>query len=63
VRVGDWKLIHWIEDDSVELFNVVNDLSEKTDLAAQQPDRVKDLRARLNAWRKETNANMPRPKK
>ncbi|MCU0979822.1 MAG: sulfatase, partial [Pirellulaceae bacterium] len=22
VRVGDWKLIHWIEDDSVELFNL-----------------------------------------
>jgi arylsulfatase A-like enzyme len=62
VRVGDWKLIHWIEDDSVELFDVVNDPSEKTDLAARQPDRVKDLRARLDAWRKETDANMPRPK-
>jgi arylsulfatase A-like enzyme len=62
VRVGDWKLIHWHEDDSVELFDVVNDPSEKTDLAARQPDRVKDLRARLDAWRKETDANMPRPK-
>jgi arylsulfatase A-like enzyme len=62
VRVGDWKLIHWLEDDSVELFDVVNDPSEKTDLAARQPDRVKDLRARLDAWRKETDANMPRPK-
>ncbi len=63
VRFGDWKLIHWIEDDSVELFNLATDLGEKTDLAAQQPDRVKDLRARLHAWRKETNANMPRPQK
>lgn len=63
VRVGDWKLIHWLEDDSVELFDVVNDPGEKTDLAARQPDRVKDLRARLEAWRKETDANMPRPKK
>lgn len=62
VRVGDWKLIHWIEDDSIELFNVVNDPGEKTDLAARQPDRVKDLRARLEAWRKETDANMPLPK-
>ncbi len=62
VRAGDWKLIHWIEDDSVELFNLANDLGEETDLAAQQPDRVKDLRARLDAWRKETGANMPRPK-
>jgi len=63
VRVGDWKLIHWIEDDSVELFNLATDPAEKTDVAAQQPDRAKDLRARLDAWRKETDANMPRPKK
>jgi len=63
VRIGDWKLIHWLEDDSVELFSLSTDLGEKTDLAAQQPDRVKDLRARLDAWRKETDANMPRPKK
>ena len=63
VRVGEWKLIHWIEDDSVELFNLATDPAEKTDVAAQQPDRAKDLRARLDAWRKETDANMPRPKK
>jgi arylsulfatase A-like enzyme len=63
VRIGEWKLIHWLEDDSVELFNLTTDLSEKTDLAAQEPDRVKHLRARLDSWRKETNANMPRPKK
>ncbi len=44
------------------MFNVVNDPGEKTDLATRQPDRVKDLRGRLEAWRKETDANMPRPK-
>jgi arylsulfatase A-like enzyme len=60
VRVGDWKLIHWIEDDSVELFNIATDLSEKNNLAAQYPDRVKQLRTRLEAWRKETAANLPR---
>jgi arylsulfatase A-like enzyme len=62
VRVGDWKLIHWIEDDSVELFNLAIDIGEKTDLAAQEPERMKDLRARLDAWRNETGANMPRTK-
>ena len=62
VRVGDWKLIHWIEDDSVELFNLATDPGEKTDVAAQQPERAKDLRTRLKAWRKDTDANMPRPK-
>jgi arylsulfatase A-like enzyme len=62
VRVGEWKLIHWIEDDSVELFNLATDPAEKTDVAAQQPERAKELRTRLDAWRKETDANMPRPK-
>jgi arylsulfatase A-like enzyme len=62
VRVGDWKLIHWIEDDSVELFDLATDLSEKNDLAAQQPEMVQQLRERLHAWRKETGANMPKPK-
>jgi len=63
VRVGDWKLIHWLEDDSVELFNIATDLGEMTDIATQQPDRAEDLRGRLEAWRKATNANMPRTQK
>jgi arylsulfatase A-like enzyme len=62
VRVGDWKLIHWLDDDGVELFNLADDPSEKNDLAARHPDRVKDLRARLDPWRRETGANMPRPR-
>ena len=62
VRVGDWKLIEWLEDDSAELFNIATDLSEKNDVAAQHPEIVKQLRERLHAWRKETGANMLRPK-
>jgi arylsulfatase A-like enzyme len=62
VREGDWKLIHWIEDDSVELFNLATDLSEKNNVAAQHPEIAKNLRERLETWRKETDANMPRPK-
>ena len=60
VRVGDWKLIEWLEDDSAELFNLATDLSEKNDVAAQHPEIVQQLRERLHAWRKETDANMPR---
>jgi arylsulfatase A-like enzyme len=62
VREGDWKLIHWIEGNSVELFNLATDLSEKNNVAAQHPGIVKKLRDRLETWRTETAANMPRPK-
>ncbi len=36
----------------VELFNIANDPYEKTNLAAQQPDKVKELRARLDGYAK-----------
>ena len=62
VRVGDWKLIEWLEDDNAELFNLKTDVSEKNDVAAQHHEMVQQLRERLHAWRKETRANMPKPK-
>jgi arylsulfatase A-like enzyme len=61
IRDGDWKLIEWYEDGAVELYNVPADISEKNDLAAKHPDKVKDLRAKLTAWRKEVGARMPTP--
>lgn len=56
IRMGDWKLIEWYEDDRVELFNLATDLSEQTNLAASDPDRVQSLRAKLHAWQKEVGA-------
>ena len=38
IRDGDWKLIEWYEDGALELYNLPQDLGEKYDLAAQQPD-------------------------
>jgi arylsulfatase A-like enzyme len=61
VRDGDWKLIHFFEDDHVELYNLKDDLSEKTDLAATNTKKVAELRAKLNAWRKEVGAQLPTP--
>ncbi len=61
IRDGDWKLIEWFEDGSLELFNLRDDLSEKQNLAAERPDIVKKLHAKLIAWRKSVNAVMPTP--
>ena len=61
VRDGDWKLIEWYEDGSRELFNLRDDLGEQKNVAAENPDRVKALAARLSAWRLEVHAIMPTP--
>ncbi len=59
VREGDWKLIEWYEDGGCELFNLRNDPGEQTNLAAQEPERVKTLHAKLKSWRNEVGARMP----
>jgi hypothetical protein len=61
VRDGDFKLIEFFDDMRVELYNLKEDLSEQHDLAAQIPDKVKALRNRLHAWRKDVNSQMPTP--
>jgi arylsulfatase A-like enzyme len=61
VRDGDWKLIEWYEDGKHELFNLRDDLAEKKNLAAEYPDKVIELAARLAAWRNEVHAVMPTP--
>jgi arylsulfatase A-like enzyme len=48
VRSGDWKLIESAE--SVELYDLSKDPGESRNLAAEHPDRVRDLKQRLTAW-------------
>ncbi len=47
-RYGDWKIVSSPRDTTWQLFNLVNDRTETTDVAAQYPDRVKELD---HAWR------------
>ncbi len=59
VREGDWKLIHFFEDDHVELYNLKDDLGEEHDLTKTNRQKVADLRAKLVAWRTEVGAQLP----
>lgn len=61
VRQGDWKLMQFLEDKQVELYNLKTDLSEKYNLASEHPDLTAKLLARLDAWRTVINAPIPRP--
>lgn len=61
VRVGDYKLIEFFEDNRVELYNLKADLGEQNDLAAAMPEKVVELKRMLHEWRAEVGARMPTP--
>jgi arylsulfatase A-like enzyme len=60
IRDGDWKLMEFLEDSRLELYNLRNDLGERDNLAAQMPDRATELHQKLTTWRKSTKVQMPR---
>ena len=59
VRSGDWKLIEFFEDGRQELYNLKDDIGEEHNLAAANPDKVKELHAKILAWRESVGAKMP----
>ncbi len=58
IRAGDYKLLEYFENDTVQLFNLREDLAEQHDLSLQQPAKVAELRSMLHAWRKQVAAQM-----
>ena len=60
IREGDWKLIEQFEDGRLELFDLKADPGERRDLSAVEPGRVAAMRGKLEAWRREVQAQMPR---
>lgn len=62
IRDGKWKLIHFYEDDRSELYDLSLDGGETRDVAAVYPARVRTMRSKLDAWRREVGANAPRPR-
>jgi arylsulfatase A-like enzyme len=61
LRQGDWKLIEFLEDDHVELYNLKADIGEQNDLAKTMPEKAAQLRQQLHAWRRRVGAQMPTP--
>jgi arylsulfatase A-like enzyme len=59
VRSGDWKLIEFFEDGRQELYNLKEDIGEQRNLAATNPDKVKELHDKILAWREQVGAKMP----
>jgi arylsulfatase len=62
VRQGDWK-IRWeikpIGKSDWELFNLAQDPGERNDLAAQNPDKLKEMLILWDKYAKENNVILP----
>ena len=59
VRDGDWKLIDYYWKKQPELFDLAKDPGERTNLAGKHPEKVAELKAKLDAFRKDTDALLP----
>ena len=66
VRQGDFKLIRRFEPhdkypETVELYNLMNDVGETRNLAGNMPKKVKELQVLIDGFVKETGALYPKP--
>jgi arylsulfatase A-like enzyme len=59
IHHGDWKLMEFLEDGRLELYNLRDDLGETNNRARELPEKTQELHARLIAWRAEVKAPMP----
>lgn len=59
IREGAYKLIYNYEDKSIELYDVINDISETKNLAKSNQQIAIRLKNKLFKWLKETAALMP----
>lgn len=62
IRSGDWKLIKRYEDDSLELYNLKEDIGESQNRSDEQQEIRDELQNKLETWLKEMKAPMPQKK-
>lgn len=58
IRLGDFKLLEYFENGTVQLFNLEDDPSEQHDLAEAMSAKAAELRDLLHEWRKDVSAKM-----
>jgi len=61
IRAGNWRLVHFYEDDRDELYDLAADPGETTDVATERPEKAADLRRRLDTWLAAVGGQVPTP--
>ncbi|MHC4085184.1 MAG: sulfatase [Planctomycetota bacterium] len=59
IRQGSFKLIEYFDKGTVELYNLIDDISEQHNLAKKLPKKAAELQKSLKAWRRDVGAKIP----
>ncbi len=59
IRDGNWKLIEFYEDNTVELYDLETDLEERVNMAKKFPDITKKLKTRMHEKLDEMGGQYP----
>lgn len=51
VRDGDWKLVVDVTGNKYELYNIKDDWKEENNLAAENPEKAKELLSKIKKWK------------
>lgn len=58
IHEGEHKLLEYYENNTVQLFDLKDDIGEQNDIAAEMPARAEQLRRKLREWREQIAATI-----
>lgn len=61
IRTREWKLLHYYEDDRLELYNLTTDPAESKNVFDSHPQKVAELKALMETKIRDTGARLPKP--
>ncbi len=59
IRMGEYKLIEFFGEKTVELYNLEADIGEQNNLVEIMPEKADELKKALSDWREDVNAPVP----
>lgn len=61
IRSGDFKLVEYFENQTLELYDLQNDIGEQNNLIYSEPQLAAELFGKLNRWREQKMVKFPIP--
>ena len=49
LRKGDWKIVYRHREQTLELYNIAEDITERNDLSRSNPEKLQEMAAALTA--------------